>query len=134
MRPFLYQRAGTPNEAIQASIGQNGATQFLAGGTTLLDLMKLDVMRPERIIDINPLDGPLAFIAPSQDGLRLGALSRMSDVAEHETVRQDYPVIAQALQLAASQQLRNMASLGGNAVPARSPDSPAAPSRARPRP
>src|SRR5437762_3082565 len=116
MRPFLYQRAGTPNEAIQASIGQNGATQSLAGGTTLLDLMKLDVMRPERIIDINPLDGPLAFIAPSQDGLRLGALSRMSGVAEHETVRQDYPVIAQALQLAASQQLRNMASLGGNVL------------------
>jgi len=117
MRPFLYVRAGSPNEAIQASSGQNGgATQFLAGGTTLLDLMKLDVMRPERIIDINPLDGPLAFIAPSADGLRLGALSRMSDVAEHETVREDYPVIAQALQLAASQQLRNMASLGGNVL------------------
>jgi len=93
------------------------AAQFLAGGTTILDLMKLDVMRPERLVDINPLqDGVLGQIQMAAEGLRLGALARMSEAAEHPVIRRDYPVIAQTLQLAASQQLRNMASLGGNVL------------------
>jgi xanthine dehydrogenase YagS FAD-binding subunit len=81
---------------------------FLAGGTTLVDLMKLDVLTPRHVLDINAL--PLRGI-DARDGLRIGALERMSDVAAHPGV---YPVISRALLLSASQQLRNMASIGGN--------------------
>lgn len=114
MRPFQFVRADGPEAAIAA---HDAGAQFLAGGTTLLDLMKLDVMRPSRVIDINRLRAArLDRIEAGADGLRLGALARMSDTADHETVRKDYPVIAQALQLAASAQIRNMASLGGNVL------------------
>jgi xanthine dehydrogenase YagS FAD-binding subunit len=90
---------------------------YLAGGTTLIDLMKLDVMRPDIVIDINPLaDAASGRIEVSENSLRLGALVRMADAAEHPAIKQRYPVIAQALKLAASQQLRNMASLGGNVL------------------
>jgi xanthine dehydrogenase YagS FAD-binding subunit len=81
---------------------------FLAGGTTLVDLMKLNVLTPQRVQDINGL--PLRGIDTS-DGLRIGALERMGDVAAHPGV---YPMISRALLLSASQQLRNMASMGGN--------------------
>ena len=74
------------------------AAQFLAGGTTLLDLMKLDVMRPERLVDINGLPAQLGrHRAPAPTGLRLGALARMAEAADHPEVRRDYPVIAQSL-------------------------------------
>jgi xanthine dehydrogenase YagS FAD-binding subunit len=91
--------------------------QYLAGGTTLLDLMKLGVMQPDRVVDINDLDrtnaGRIEF-----DGnrLRFGALARMSTAADHPDVRRDFPVIAQSLHLAASAPIRNMASLGGNVL------------------
>jgi xanthine dehydrogenase YagS FAD-binding subunit len=85
-----------------------GAGTYLAGGTTLVDLMKLDVLTPRHVQDINAL--PLRGI-DTADGLRLGALERMSDVARHPGV---YPVISRALLQSASQQLRNMASIGGN--------------------
>ncbi|SDJ73831.1 FAD binding domain-containing protein [Nonomuraea jiangxiensis] len=85
---------------------------FLAGGTTLVDLMKLEVVSPEQVIDINRL--PLHGIRPEPDGLRVGALERMEDVARHPAVAGPYPVIAQALLASASPQLRNMASIGGN--------------------
>ena len=119
MRPFSYDRASDIAEAARlgrdTGQGQTSAhTQFLAGGTTLIDLMKLDVLRPERVVDINPLEARHAAIEAGADGLRLGALARMSAAADHPTVRRDYPVIAQALEQAASAQLRNMASLGGN--------------------
>ncbi|SER75964.1 FAD binding domain-containing protein [Lentzea albida] len=81
---------------------------FLAGGTTLVDLMKLDVLTPQQVLDINGL--PLRGIDTS-DGLRFGALERMADIAAHPGV---YPVVSRALLLSASQQLRNMASIGGN--------------------
>lgn len=81
---------------------------FLAGGTTLVDLMKLDVLTPQHVLDINTL--PLRGI-DTGNGLRIGALERMADVAAHPAV---YPVISRALLLSASQQLRNMASIGGN--------------------
>ena len=114
MRPFQYQRADTLEGAVKAA-GTGGATQFIAGGTTLSDLMKLDVMRPERLVDVNSASsGPAGQIEATGSGLRLGALVRMAEAAEHPAVKTDYPVIAQALQLAASQQIRNMASLGGN--------------------
>lgn len=90
--------------------------QFLAGGTTILDLMKLDSMRPSALVDINDLARDHAAIEAGADGLRLGALARMAEAADHPAVRRDYPVIAQALDLAASQQIRNMATLGGNVL------------------
>jgi xanthine dehydrogenase YagS FAD-binding subunit len=112
MRPFIYERATTPAAAIQA-----GATHYLAGGTTLVDLMKLDVMRPEVVVDINALERTAwGRIDVSSSGVRLGALVRMADAADHPDIRDGYPVIAQSLDLAASQQIRNMASLGGNVL------------------
>ena len=102
MRPFDL----TAPTTVEDALGSSGT--FLAGGTTLVDLMKLDVMTPRHVLDINAL--PLRGIDTS-DGLRIGALERMSDVAEHPGV---YPMISRALLLSASQQLRNMASIGGN--------------------
>lgn len=124
MRPFDYQRAvdtATAAQVIGSSADgraalNNGALQLLAGGTTLLDLMKLDVMRPTVLLDITPLTPQWSAISSSTDGLRLGALAKMADAAEHDAVKRDYPVIAQSLQLAASAQLRNMATLGGNVL------------------
>jgi xanthine dehydrogenase YagS FAD-binding subunit len=123
MRPFIYQRATDPDAAmavLAASGGNNSPTeaavQPLAGGTTLIDLMKLDVMRPQALVDINPLAGAWSAIDLDGGNLRLGALARMSDVAAHTEVQRNYPLIAQSLQLAASPQLRNMATLGGNVL------------------
>lgn len=102
MRPFELTRPTTVADALDAT------GTFIAGGTTLVDLMKLDVLTPPRVLDINDL--PLRGIATS-DGLRFGALERMADIAAHSGV---YPAISTALLLSASQQLRNMASIGGN--------------------
>jgi xanthine dehydrogenase YagS FAD-binding subunit len=120
MRPFVFERADSPAAAVLAAAGQaegDEEAQFLAGGTTLIDLMKLDVMRPEMVIDINALERTaLGRIDADASRLRLGALVRMADAADHPVVRRDYPVIAQSLLLAASAQLRNMGSLGGNVL------------------
>jgi xanthine dehydrogenase YagS FAD-binding subunit len=102
MRPFEL----TAPTTVEAAIAAPGT--FLAGGTTLVDLMKLNVLTPQHVQDINGL--PLHGIDTS-DGLRIGALERMSDIAVHPGV---YPAISRALLLSASQQLRNMASIGGN--------------------
>src|SRR5205085_4546838 len=90
--------------------------QPLAGGTTLIDLMKLDVMRPQTVVDINPLASVWCAVSLDGGDLRLGAMARMSDVAANAEVRKNYPVVADALKLAASPQLRNMATLGGNVL------------------
>lgn len=118
MRPFIYERVTSAAAAQSAVAATAGApASYLAGGTTLVDLMKLEVMRPERIIDINALSDTVhGRIEISQNGLRLGALVRMADAAEHPDIAQQYPVVAQSLKLAASPQLRNMASLGGNVL------------------
>jgi len=123
VRPFAFERAPDTGAALRlASQALSGGTpvrapaQFLAGGTTMLDLMKLDVMRPERLVDINALAGPHGAIEAGGDGLRLGALARMADVADHPAVKRDFPVVAQSLALAASAQLRNMASIAGNVL------------------
>jgi xanthine dehydrogenase YagS FAD-binding subunit len=87
---------------------------FIAGGTDLIGLMKDRVARPERLLDINGLPDMARIQALSGGGLRIGALARMSDVAAHGEVRRHFPVIAEALLFAASGQLRNMASMGGN--------------------
>ncbi len=114
MRPFAYAPADNRADALR--LVQDEGAAFLAGGTTLLDLMKLDVMRPRTLVDINALDGTDAAIDARPEGLRLGALVRMADAAGHPDILRDYPVIAQSLALAASQQLRNMATLGGNVL------------------
>lgn len=119
MRPFVYQRADTTEAAFTAFDNARASDdrQYLAGGTTLVDLMKLEVMRPQAVIDINALDRTaLGRIEAGARGLTLGAMVRMADAAEHSAVKRDYPVIAQSLTFAASQQLRNMASLGGNVL------------------
>jgi xanthine dehydrogenase YagS FAD-binding subunit len=102
MRSFELTAPAT----VDAALASPGT--FLAGGTTLVDLMKLNVLTPQHVVDINEL--PLRGI-DTRDGLRIGALERMSDVARHPGV---YPAISRALLLSASQQLRNMASIGGN--------------------
>ncbi len=111
MNNFSYLQATQPKEATGA-VRDNKQAAFIAGGTTLLDLMKLNVENHDQLVDINLL----AFkgIEQTGDGLRMGALERMSDVGENPLVMQQYPVISQSLLLAASPQLRNMASIGGN--------------------
>lgn len=111
MNPFTYERAGDPTEAIAAIAGDEQAA-FLAGGTNLVDLMKLHVTSPARLIDVGAI--PFAQIVAGREGLRIGAMARMSDVAAHPVVASDYPVIAEALLASATPQLRNMATIGGN--------------------
>lgn len=114
MRPFAFQRSSTVDEAIGAH-GPDTNTAYLAGGTTLIDLVKLDVMRPTRVVDINrvPLDQIERLPA---GGLRIGAMVRNSDLAWNEAVRRDYPVLSAALLSGASAQLRNMATTAGNVM------------------
>jgi xanthine dehydrogenase YagS FAD-binding subunit len=121
MRPFAYERVGDLAAAARAGrdTGQGQAeapTQYLAGGTTLIDLMKLDVLTPRRVVDLGALADRYSAIEAGADGLRLGAFVRMATVADDAAVRRGYPMVAQALQLAASAQLRNMATLGGNVL------------------
>jgi xanthine dehydrogenase YagS FAD-binding subunit len=113
---FSFRRVASMAAAASTPPTPPASVQFLAGGTTLVDLMKLDVMRPTEVIDINSLHATHGAVRSGADGLRLGALARMSEVEADTEVRRDYPVIAQALQQAASPQLRNMASLGGNVL------------------
>ncbi len=113
MQPFSYGHAADRAQALTLA-GAGG--QYLAGGTTLVDLMKLDVMTPVAVVDINALAREHGAVAFDGHVLRLGALARMADVAEHADVRREFPVIAQSLDLAASPQIRNMASLGGNVL------------------
>jgi xanthine dehydrogenase YagS FAD-binding subunit len=112
MRPLSYARADDVEAAV-ALVGGDPGSAFLAGGTTEVDLIRAGVERPDRLVDINDL--PLATVeAPSDGGLRIGALARMTDVARTPAVVERFPAISQALLLGASEQLRNMASMGGN--------------------
>src|SRR5262245_4391553 len=111
MELFSYTRADEPAGAVKQVAGQDRA-EYLAGGTTLLDLMKLNVQSPAHLVDINHL--PLAKIEATDAGVRIGALVRNSDLAYHETVRKSYPVLSEALLSGATPQVRNMATVGGN--------------------
>jgi xanthine dehydrogenase YagS FAD-binding subunit len=113
MRPFTYQKPESPVNAVR-TIAAAADTRFLAGGTTLYDLMKLDVEAPSHIVDISSLSELQAFDTSGSSELILGALARMSDVAADPRLIRDYPALSESLWRAASQQLRNMASLGGN--------------------
>ncbi|MEU6353253.1 xanthine dehydrogenase family protein subunit M [Streptomyces sp. NPDC047072] len=110
MHPFAFTKASDTREALNA--GRSGG-RYIAGGTTLVDLMRETVEHPETLVDISGL--PLREVLVTKEGaLRIGALVRMSEAAAHPTVRAAYPVVSQALELSASAQLRNMATIGGN--------------------
>jgi xanthine dehydrogenase YagS FAD-binding subunit len=112
MKPFTYERAHSPTEASAAAVGREGA-RFIAGGTNLLDLMKLQIETPTHLIDVNGL--ALDKIENTPDGgLRIGALVRNTDLAAHERVRRDYSLLSRALLAGASGQLRNKATTAGN--------------------
>jgi xanthine dehydrogenase YagS FAD-binding subunit len=122
MQPFHYRRAADAEEALRyaaqrpAGAIRAESVQFLAGGTTLLDLMKFDTLRPQMLIDIQDLRGRYDYIRADAQGLQLGALTPMQRVADDPMINRDYPVIAQTMQLAANPQLRNMATLAGNVL------------------
>jgi xanthine dehydrogenase YagS FAD-binding subunit len=113
MHPFALSRADDPARAIEAHALDPHLT-FIAGGTDLIGLIKDRAALPERLLDINGLPNMAEIDALPEGGLRIGALARMSDVAANMEVRRRFPVIAEALLFAASGQLRNMASIGGN--------------------
>ena len=113
MRPFTYARPTSAADAVSAYTAAGAGARYIAGGTTLYDLMKLDVERPPHLIDVTAVHD-LDRIDTGGDRLRFGALAHMSAVAADPVVRRDYPVLAESLAKAASQQLRNMATVGGN--------------------
>src|SRR5205823_8237978 len=112
MKPFTYERAGSPADAA-AVAARNPSAKFIAGGTNLLDLMKLQIETPSHLIDVNGL-GLDKIEATDDGGLRIGALVRNTDLAADERVRRDYGVLARALVAGASGQLRNMATTAGH--------------------
>lgn len=112
MTPFTYERATSPAQAAAAVAAKPGA-RFIAGGTNLLDLMKLQIETPMHLVDVN--GAGMGTVEPTaQGGLRIGAMVRNSDLAAHPRVRRDYGVLTRALVAGASGQLRNMATTGGN--------------------
>lgn len=112
MKPFTYERANSPAEAAAAAIARPGA-KFIAGGTNLLDLMKLQIEAPTHLIDVNPLQLD-RIEASAEGGLRIGALVRNTDLAADDRVRRDYGLLSRALLAGASGQLRNKATTAGN--------------------
>ena len=109
MFPFTFTKAADESSALAA--GRSGA-RYIAGGTTLVDLMRVTVERPGAVVDVNAL--PYRNVDLDDRTLRIGSLVRMADLAADDRVRRQFPVISQALELSASAQLRNMASIGGN--------------------
>ena len=110
MQAFTYRRAADEAAALDGGAPPNA--KFVAGGTLLVDLMKLGVEDPAALVDLSGL--PLDFIEATPEGLKIGALSRNSDLAMHPVVQKKFPVLSEALLSGASPQLRNMATLGGN--------------------
>lgn len=112
MKPFTYNRATETQVAIER-VARDGRAEFLAGGTNLLDLMKSNIEQPDHLTDINLL--ALSSIEPlPNNGVRIGALTSNSAVAAHPLIRERYPMLSQAILSGATQQLRNMATVGGN--------------------
>jgi xanthine dehydrogenase YagS FAD-binding subunit len=111
MRPFRYVRASDPSAAAGA-VAANPQAKFLAGGTNILDLMKEDIERPDELVDLTRLK--LAEIKPARGGVSIGALATNTETANHPLIRNNYPLLTQAIVAGASAQLRNMATNGGN--------------------
>ncbi len=111
MRPFKYSKAADAPGAIK-QISANSQAKFLAGGTNLLDLMKEDVERPNELVDVSKLN--FTQIKSSGGGVSIGATARNTETANHPLIRQNYPLLTQAILAGASQQIRNMATNGGN--------------------
>lgn len=110
MQSFFYDRATDADHALR--LGQQPGARYLGGGTNLLDLAKGDIEHPQRVVDLTRIG--LDQVTETHDGVRIGALARNSDVANHPLIRQRYPLLSQALLSGASAQLRNMATMGGN--------------------
>jgi xanthine dehydrogenase YagS FAD-binding subunit len=113
MRPFKYTKAKDAVGAVN-SMSSNRNARYLSGGTNILDLMKEDIARPDELVDINALT--LSEIKPTATGLSLGALAKNTDTANHPMVRQNYPMLSRAILAGASEQIRNMATTGGNVM------------------
>lgn len=111
MRPFKYTKANDTATAVK-SVSANKNSNFLAGGTNILDLMKEDVARPAELVDISRLN--LTQIKNVKNGVSIGALAKNTDTANHPLIRQNYPLLSQSILAGASGQIRNMASNGGN--------------------
>jgi len=111
MQPFAYRRASDENDAVAMAAARPGAA-FVAGGTDFMQLWKAGVSAPGLVIDISRL--PLDAVTVRPDGIAIGALARMSEVADHPAIRRDYRTIAEALLASASPQVRNVATIGGN--------------------
>ena len=115
MRPFAYSRASSVDEAIDLlSTAHNGEIRPLAGGTDLLTLMKADIVEPGQLVDVKRLDELPGGITETSDGVTLGALTTLTEIEKSDLLQSRYPLLAQAAGLAATPQLRNMATLGGN--------------------
>ncbi|CAG9165649.1 xanthine dehydrogenase family protein subunit M [Cupriavidus respiraculi] len=114
MQGFVYNRAGSAEEAVRDMGADAGHAHYLAGGTTLVDLMRLGVAAPRRLIDVSGIAGLDAITLSPAGDLHLGALCRMSTAADHAALRERFPALSESLWKAASAQLRNMATLGGN--------------------
>lgn len=111
MRPFKYERASEAKDAAKM-VAANKSAKFLAGGTNLIDLMKEDVSRPDELVDINNLN--LKQIKSAGNSISIGALAKNTDTANHPLIKQNFPLLTQAILAGASQQIRNMATNGGN--------------------
>ena len=111
MRPFKYSRANDAANAVQ-TVAANANSKFLAGGTNILDLMKEDVERPDELVDVTRLN--FAQVRTVDGGVSIGALGKNTDAANHPLIRQNFPLLSQAILAGASQQIRNMATNGGN--------------------
>jgi xanthine dehydrogenase YagS FAD-binding subunit len=114
MHDFAYLRPRSTGEAVQLLAQHQPGARYFAGGTTLFDLMKLGVESPSTVVDITRIDGLRRIDSSQRQELRIGALAAMSDVAEDPVVQREFPALSEALWKAASQQLRNMATVGGN--------------------
>jgi xanthine dehydrogenase YagS FAD-binding subunit len=113
MQPISYVTPRSVDDAIAAHVRAGDGARYIAGGTNLYDLMKLNIERPASLIDVTSIEG-LDTIDTAGEAIRLGANSRMSDVAANPVIANEYPVLSEALWKAASQQLRNMATVGAN--------------------
>jgi xanthine dehydrogenase YagS FAD-binding subunit len=112
MHPFAYARPDRADQAV--AIGADPGTMFLAGGTELLNWMRLGIVAPERVVDISRITELERIESLAGGALHIGALVKLNDAAQHPAVVRDYPVLSQSILKAASAQLRNLATIGGN--------------------